>query len=207
MTTEKPKRTIHKFIIDEDTSILNLPQGAKVLDLAVQADSLYLWVEVPTDPKTSLEPFHLALVYTGEDVPTGLKYAKTYHWAAKDLVLHLYIQEDRTQNTIGIAPSSTTPHPSTPPAPAPKYSLLALRQRGFLKAENGIVTPAKGYELEYHGDPITYYDISEALRDPRIYLQDGTEDTVAEIPSEDHPLPRNALRVFKRSEVIVWDGQ
>lgn len=82
--------TIWKFPIDMDTFTMELPTGARFLDLQVQQGSPKLWFLV--DPEAEKETRRFVLLGTGHPVPEAekLTHLGTFQIHGGGLVFHLF---------------------------------------------------------------------------------------------------------------------
>jgi hypothetical protein len=81
-------RTIYKYLVPiEDSFIIPLPPGSKVLQFALQGDEPMIWVEVEPSPQ-GLEARTFHIVGTGRKIPTSSEYVGTVQMDG--YVWHLY---------------------------------------------------------------------------------------------------------------------
>lgn len=71
---------------------LSLPIGVKYLDCQIQYGNQVIWVEEPLG--AARETICFNWIWTGEDIPEGAVYLKTYLELNSGLVWHLYCSKD-----------------------------------------------------------------------------------------------------------------
>lgn len=70
------------------TSIVELPAGAKVLNVAEQKGVPHMWVLLDNNPEAPKEPRHFVVRGTGHNVEEDLVYVGT--WQSPPFVWHLF---------------------------------------------------------------------------------------------------------------------
>ena len=85
---------IYKYSFEvTDRLILELPEGARILDVQAQFDKPVLWAMV--DPEALLEKRHFCLVGTGHPAPEGCIYIGTFQIFDDRFVGHLFEEPGR----------------------------------------------------------------------------------------------------------------
>ena len=81
--------TIWKFPLLQDVNDIEMPKGAKILDVHEQRDNPCIWTLV--DPEAPKVKRHFRVIGTGLDFdPTGMEYIGTAHDILGWMVLHVF---------------------------------------------------------------------------------------------------------------------
>ncbi len=84
-------RRIYKYPLElSDYPTIELPKGAKILDIAAQRDTVYLWALVDPD-EDHVEIRHLRFAGTGHPIrETQLHHLSTFQMRDGDLIFHVF---------------------------------------------------------------------------------------------------------------------
>jgi hypothetical protein len=83
--------TIFKYEIGGTTNVIELPEGAEVLSVELQCDTIFMWAKINTEAKTEIRNF--AVFGTGHKMPYDMgvdyKFIGTVH-TTHGLVFHVF---------------------------------------------------------------------------------------------------------------------
>jgi hypothetical protein len=84
-------RTVYKYFLNPDITVLALPYGAEVLSVHEQHEQVCLWALVDPDPINGTVDRKFKTVGTGHDITeTNLQFIGSVHLIGGALVFHVF---------------------------------------------------------------------------------------------------------------------